>query len=50
LPVIAMAEMRELVHHENHHGGHHDGHHSHDGGNPVAGFSGSDQAVSAGRA
>jgi molybdopterin-containing oxidoreductase family membrane subunit len=42
LPVIAMAEMRELVHHEMHHGAHA---HGHEGGEPNGGFSGSDPSV-----
>ncbi len=54
LPVIAMAEMRELVHHEAHHHGHagahaneHAGAHvaAHDGAEPNGGFSGSDASV-----
>jgi Ni/Fe-hydrogenase subunit HybB-like protein len=43
LPSIAMAEMRELVHHEAHHHG--DAHgHTHDGSEPQS-FSGSDPSV-----
>ena len=42
LPVIAMAEMRELAHHEMHHGAHA---HGHDSAEPNAGFSGSDPSV-----
>ena len=56
LPVIAMAEMRELVHHEAHHGhGAHSSHvagghvHGGEGGEPNAGFSGSDPSVAAAR-
>jgi molybdopterin-containing oxidoreductase family membrane subunit len=45
LPSIAMAEMRELVHHEAHHHGHAPTH-GQDGGSPKGGFSGSDPAVS----
>ncbi len=46
LPSIAMAEMRELVHHESHHHGGAAAHaHSHDGAEPNGGFSGSDASV-----
>ncbi len=48
LPSIAMAEMRELVHHEAHHHGHagaHSNGHAHDGAEPNGGFSGSDASV-----
>ncbi len=47
LPVIAMAEMRELVHHEMHHGAHA---HGHDDDEPNGGFSGSDPSVVAAHA